>query len=141
MMKKVCQAIGLLALAVLLTGTLTAASAFPTPNVTFTLVQGLPATMNVGDTATVVVQVNSDQPFNFAQMLPNPQYPGKGVVTVQGGDHSNSGTTATLQITFQAKSSTANFPGGVAPIAVVAGARFRGGYVASQSFDFNVAVP
>ncbi len=140
MTKKIISLIGLSALLILLTGALTAAS--PTPNVTFTLVSGLPATMNVGDTATVVVQVTSDQPFNYAQMLPSFQFPGKGVVAVQGGDHAGSGTTATLQITFKAKSSTASkFPGGVAPVSVVAGARFQGGFVASQRFDFNVAVP
>jgi hypothetical protein len=139
MMKRFVFSIGLLALAILLTGALTAAA--PAPNVTFTLVQGLPSTMNVGDTATVVVQVISDQPFNFAQMLPSFQFPGKGVVAVQGGDHAGSGTTATLEITFQAKSSTAGFPGGVAPVCVVAGVRFQGGTVDSQSFNFNVAVP
>ncbi len=138
-MKRIISTLSILTFAILMAGALTAAA--PTPNVTFTLVRGLPSTMNVGDTATVVVQVQSDQQFNFAQMLPDLQYPGKGVVVVQGGDHSGSGTTAILQITFQAKSSTANFPGGVAPVSVVAGARFRGGYVASQRFDFNVAVP
>ncbi|HEY9153469.1 MAG TPA: hypothetical protein VIN60_11325 [Anaerolineales bacterium] len=140
MMKKTLSLIGLVVLTILLAGGLTAAA--PTPNVTFTLVSGLPATMNVGDTATVVVQVTSDQQFNFAQMLPNFQYPGKGVMAVQGGDHVGAGTTAKLQITFVAKSSTASkFPGGVAPVSVVAGARYQGGYVVSQQFDFNVAVP
>lgn len=139
MTKRIISLIGLSALIILLTGALTAAS--PTPNVTITLVSGLPSTMNVGDTATVVVQVTSDQPFNFAQMLPSFQFPGKGVVAVQGSDHARAGTTATLQITFKAKSSTAGFPNGVAPVTVVAGARFKGGYAASQQFDFNVAVP
>ncbi len=139
MTKKIISLIGLSALLILLTGALTAAS--PTPNVTFTLVSGLPTTMNVGDTATVVVQVTSDQQFNFAQMLPSFQFPGKGVIAVRGGDHAGSGTSATLQITFKAKSSTASFPGGVAPVSVVAGARFQGGYTASQRFDFTVAVP
>ncbi len=139
MIKKSLSIIGLLTLLVLLTGVLTAAA--PVPNTTFTLVSGLPSNMNVGDTAIVVVQITSDQPFNFAQMLPSFQYPGKGVMAVHGGDHANGGTSATLQITFVAKSSTANFPGGVAPVSVVAGARYQNGYVASQRFDFNVAVP
>ncbi len=138
-MKRMISTIGLLALVIFQLGVLTAAA--PAPNVTFTLVQGLPSTMNVGDTATVIVQVTSDQPFNFAQMLPSFQFPGKGVVAVQGGDHAGAGTTATLQITFEAKSSTANFPGGVAPVYAVAGARFPGGFVASQRFEFNVVVP
>ncbi len=139
MTKKIISLIGLTALLILLTGALTAAA--PTPNVTFTLVSGLPSTMNVGDTATVVVQVTSDQPFNGVTALPDFQFPGKGVVAVKGGDHAGGGTTATVQVTFKAKSSTASFPGGVAPVAVVVGARYQGGYVASQRFDFNVAVP
>jgi hypothetical protein len=139
MLKRVLLVIGLLVLAALLTGVLTAAA--PVPNVTITLVSGLPSTMKVGDTATVVVQVTSDQEFNFAQMLPDHYYPGRGVVAVQGGDHAGSGTTTTLEITFKAKGSTANFQDGVAPVSVVAGARYQGGYVVSQRFDFFVAVP
>lgn len=137
-MKRILSVVALLALSLLLTGSLTAAA--PMPNVTITLISGLPSTMNVGDTATVIVQVTSDQPFNYAQMLPNFYFPGRGVVAVQGGDHVGSGTSATLEITFKAKDSTARF-GGAVPVSVVAGARFKGGYVASQQFDFNVTVP
>ncbi len=137
-MKRTLSVIGLLVLLALLTGALTAAA--PVPNVTFELVSGLPPTMNVGDTATVIVEVTSDQEFNFAQMLPTFFFPGRGVVAVQGGDHAGSGTTATLEITFEAKNSTADL-GGAIPVSVVAGARYRGGYVASQQFDFNVTVP
>jgi hypothetical protein len=134
MFKRILSTLGLL----ILVASLTAAA--PVPNVTFTLVSGLPSTMNVGETATVVVQVTSDQEFNFAQMLPTFFFPGRGVVAVQGGDHAGSGKTATLEITFEAKGSTADF-GIPAPVSVVAGVRYRGGYVASQRFDFNVAVP
>lgn len=141
MLRKTLSTFGLLALMVLLTGVLTAAAPPPpTPNVTFTLISGLPATMNVGDTATVVVQVTSDQEFNFAQMLPTFYFPGRGVVAVQGGDHAGSGTSATLEITFTAKDSTADL-GGAIPVSVVAGARYKGGYTASQQFDFMVTVP
>jgi len=134
MLKRILSISGLLALLILST------AAAPTPNVTFTLVSGLPSTMNVGDTATVVVQITSDQEFNYAQMLPTFFFPGRGVVAVQGGDHVGSGKTATLEIIFEAKGSTADF-GGAVPVSVVAGARYRGGYVASQRFDFNVTVP
>ena len=142
MLRKIYFTFGLLVLMVLLTGTLTAAAPAPppAPNVTFTLISGLPATMNVGDTATVVVQVNSDQEFNFTQMLPTFYFPGRGVVAVQGGDHAGSGTSATLEITFIAKDSTADL-GGAVPVSVVAGARYKGGYTASQRFDFSVTVP
>jgi len=138
MLKRIPSVFGLFVLIALLTGALTAAA--PIPNVTFTLVSGLPSTMNVGDTATVVVQVTSDQEFNFAQMLPTFYFPGRGVVAIQGGDHAGSGTTATLEITFEAKGSTADF-GGAVLVSVVAGARYRGGYFDSKQFDFNVNVP
>lgn len=155
MNKKLLSIIGPLVLAVLLTVTLTAAAPAPavTPNVTFELVSGLPPTLNVGQTATVVVQVTSDQEFLFAQMLPTFFFPGRGVTaTNTGGDRVHGSTTATLEITFIAKQSTADLPnegacptGGVAPVAVVAGVRYPGGYVASQRFPatgfFCVAVP
>jgi hypothetical protein len=147
MVKKIVSSLGLLIFMLLLTGILTAAA--PVPNVTFTLLSGLPATMNVGDTATVVVQVTSDQEFNFAQVLPTAFFPGRGVVAENvGGDRELRDTTATLEVTFRAKGSTAGFeasgvcPGsGVAPVAVVAGVRYQGGFVASQRFSFCVTVP
>jgi hypothetical protein len=138
MLKKVLSTIGLVLLAALLTGILTAAS--PVPNVTFTLISGLPDTMNVGDTATVVVQVTSDQPFNSVQMMPDLFFPGRGVVALQGGARAAGGNTATLEITFKAKGSTSGF-GGPAPVSVALGVRYPGGYVATQRFDFNVTVP
>jgi len=69
-----------------------------------------------------------------------------------GGDRVSNNTTATLTITFIAKNSTAGLPdehvcptGGVAPVAVVAGARFPDGFTARQRFPaagfFCVTVP
>lgn len=140
MSKRIISMIGLLALMALMTAVLTAAA--PLPVTTFTLVQGLPATMNVGDTYTVVVEVNSDQEFISATALPSFQFPGKGVVAVQGGDRVGSDTSATLKVTFKAKSSTAEFPnGGFAPVHVVVGVRYIGGYVEVRDFLFNVTVP
>lgn len=129
----------ILAVSILVMGLLTAAR--PVPNTTFRLVQGLPAAMNVGDTYTVIVKVKSDQPFISAQALPSFQFPGKGVVAVQGGSRVGSGTSATLAITFKAKSSTERMPGGFAPVYVVVGVRYGGGYVAVQEYVFNVTVP
>lgn len=131
--------LSILCLTFFLASFLTAAA--PMPTATFTLVQGLPSTMNVGETYTVIVQVESDQPFIWAQALPSFYYPGRGVVAVQGGDHVGSGTTATLEITYKAKTSTAPFPGGVVPVHFVVGVRYPGGYVAVQDYLFNVAVP
>lgn len=128
-----------LVLALLTVSLMTAAA--PTPQTTFTLLQGLPSTMTVGEEYTVRVQVDSDQTFISASALPSFQYPGKGVVAIQGGDRSGSGTTAILEITFRAKSDTARMDGGVAPVHVVAGARYGGGYVAVEDFVFYVLVP
>ena len=51
-MKKNFFYVGLALMMVLMTGVLSAMT--PAPDVTFELVQGLPSTMNVGDTYTVV---------------------------------------------------------------------------------------
>src|SRR5215212_4368958 len=115
--------------------------AAPTPNTTFTLLQGLPLTMSIGETETVIVQVDSDQQFLSAQALPSFQFPGKGVVAVQGGDRTVADTSASLAITFKAKSPTARMPGGSAPVHVVVGVRYPGGYMAVQDYLFNVTVP
>jgi hypothetical protein len=145
MSKRILSFIGLMALMVLMTGVLTAAA--PVPVTTFTLEEGLPAVMNVGETHTVTVHVDSDQEFIFAQALPSEYFPGRGVVAAQG-DHAGQNTKATLEITFTAKGSTADFPatvyspnGGVAPVSVVVGVRYKGGYVAVQRYDFTVQVP
>lgn len=131
--------LSILVLAIFTVSLLTAAS--PIPNTTFRLVQGLPATMNVGQEYTVVVEVTSDQQFISATALPSFQYAGKGVVAVQGGDRTGRGTSALLTLTFKAKSSTARMTDGVAPVFVVVGVRYGGGYVATEQYQFNVTVP
>ena len=128
-----------LVLTLVTVGLLTAAA--PVPNTTFTLVQGLPATMNVGDVYTVIVDVVSDQEFTSVTALPSFQYAGKGVVAVQGGDRAGRGTFARLEVTFKAKSPTARMENGVAPVYVVVGARYGGGFVAVQEYLFHVQVP
>src|SRR5215207_7515501 len=128
-----------LAISILIICLFTAAA--PLPTTTFTLVQGLPETLHVGETYTVIVQVDSDQQFISAQALPSFQYPGKGVVAVQGGDHTGSGTSVTLAVTFKAKSPTERMPDGAAPVYVVVGVRYPGGYVAVQEYLFSVTVP
>jgi hypothetical protein len=132
--------LSVLVLVFLISGLLTAAA--PMPNTTITLVgDGLPATMNVGDQYTVVVEVTSDQPFLGVQAMPSFAYPGKGVVAVQGGDRAGGGNYARVEVTFQAKSSTAKMADGIAPVYVVVGVRYPGGYVVPQEYLFNVKVP
>jgi len=137
MSKKIFSIIGLTALMVLMTGVLAAAA--PVPVTAFTLEQGLPETMNVGDTATVVVRVESDQTFLFAQALPSEYFPGRGVVAAQG-DRAGQGTTAELSVPFTAKTSTQNY-GGTVLVSVSVGVRYSNGYVATQRYDFYVNVP
>ena len=152
MSKRIISMIGLLALIALMTGVLTAAAPLPNPSILLSEPPELQVlndpqappptlTMNVGKILTVVVQVNSVQPFISATALPSFQFPGKGVVAVQGGDRTGSGTSASLEVTFKAKSSTTNFPNGVAPVHVVVGVRYPGGYVAVRDYLFNVIVP
>ena len=138
-MKKFFFYVGLALMMVLMTGVLSAMT--PAPDVTFELVQGLPSTMNVGDTYTVVVAVTSEVPFTTVQAMPDPQYPGKGVVPVQGGDHVNGGTSATVEVTFTAKSDTSRMPDGEDVMAVVVGVRYKGGVVVVKNYDFKVSVP
>lgn len=140
MFKKFFSLFGLVALTVLMTGLLSAAA--PMPVTTFTLLEGdMPTVMNVGDTYTVVVRVDSNQPFVSAQAMADFQFAGKGVVAVQGGDHAGQGSSAILQVTFKAKSPTAKMPGGVVPFSLVVGVRYGGGYVAVERYDFVVQVP
>ncbi len=138
MTKRIFSLIGLTALMVLMTGALSAATPMPT----FTLVQGLPSVMNVGESYTVVVQVESNQAFTSVQAMPDFYYPGRGVVAVQGSNNrATQGTSATLTLEFKAKGSTTGMANGVAPVSVVVGVRYGGGVVVSQRYDFYVQVP
>jgi len=137
-MKSFFSYVGMALLMVVMAGVLTAAA--PAPNVTFNLAQGLPSTMHVGDTYTVIVEVTSDLPFNSVQAMPDLQYPGKGVVPVKGGDHAGAGTSAVVEVTFTAKSAPDRLPGGKDVMAVVVGVRYKGGVVVGQSFPFEVTV-
>lgn len=128
-----------LVLAIITIGLLTAATPFPTT--TFTLLRGLPNAMNAGDVYTVVVRVDSDQEFISAMARPSFQYPGKGVVAVQGGDREGRGTSAILEVIYEAKSPTNRMENGVAPVYTFVGVRYQGGYVAVQQYLFYVNVP
>lgn len=116
-------------------------AAAPVPTVTFTLLQGLPDTMNVGDVATVIVRVDSDQEFISTMARSSFQYPGKGVVAVQGGDREGRGTSAIVEVTYEAKSPTERMENGVAPVYTFVGVRYQGGFVAVQQYLFYVTVP
>lgn len=150
-MKRLFYLFSLTMLLILMTGILTAAA--PMPNTSIELVRPVELqvlndpqaptptlTMNVGDTLTVRVEVKSDQRFLFAQALPSFFFPGRGVVAVQGGDHAGSSTSATLEITFKAKSPTAAIDSNGVPVHMVVGVRYPGGQVVVRDFLFKVIV-
>jgi hypothetical protein len=125
----------LLALAIFLPARETAAA-----NPTFTLLNDLPTNMVVGETYTIHIGVVSDEPFIWARALGDDYYPGRGAV-IHGGDMVHSGTSGELSLTVIARGSTAGFPGGCDPMAVVVGARYQGGEIHSERFDFCVTIP
>jgi hypothetical protein len=114
----------------------------PAPNVTFTVLSPLPDTMTVGQSYDFVVEVTSDTPYTSVTAMPTFFFPGR-YVTAQGHDRSGAGTSAILTVTFVAKGSTsAGQAGGVpAPVSIVVGARFQGGVIVSQQFDYYISVP
>ena len=150
-MKRLFYLFSLTMLLILMTGILTAAA--PMPNTSIELVgpEALQVlndpqaptptlTMKVGETLTVSVKVTSVQQFLFAQALPSFFFPGRGVVAVQGGDHAGSNTSATLEITFKAKSPTAAIDSNGVPVHMVVGVRYPGGQVVVRDFLFKVIV-
>jgi hypothetical protein len=109
--------------------------------------------LTVGESYTFVVEITSDEPFVLAAALTDAYYPGRGVYW-HGGDRTTHNTTATLCLTMTGKNSTAglkavdDWPGlgsqwdaGVAPVSIVAGARYKGGLTVAQEFAFAVEVP
>ena len=129
-----------LVLAFLMISFMTAAAPLAVP--TFTWETGLPATMNVGEEATVTIHVDSpDQAFISVTGLPAFQYAGKGVVAVQGGDRAGQGTEATLNLVFKAKSTTERMENNQAVVRVVVGARYGGGYVVTEERIYYVTIP
>jgi hypothetical protein len=112
-----------------------------------------PLELDVGASHTFEIQVESDQPFRMAVAMTDAYYPGRGVFW-SGGDRAVRGTSATLYLTVTGKNSTADlwpvcdwpdagtcWPGGVAPLAIVAGVRLQDGSLVSQVFPFAVVVP
>ncbi len=120
--------------------TAAAARGEATPSASFTLVSGLPATMQVGETAVVTVLITSPDRFISAMGLADDQYPGKGVIA-HGAAHGRAGTSATLSLVFTAKGPTTDLPGGADQVAFVTGVRYPNGQTVSQRFDFSVVVP
>lgn len=94
----------------------------------------------VGESYTFEILVESGTPFLVAMALPDQYYPGRGVFYA-GSDTANNTNSAVLQLTVTGKSSTADLPGGFAPISVAVAARYQGGITDTALFDFQVFVP
>ena len=117
-----------------------ARNAAAAPNVTFNVLTPLPANMVAGQTYDFVVEVTSNTEFISVMAQPSQFYPGR-YLTAQGVSRDGAGTSTLIIVTYTAKSSTADLPGGVAPVSVTVGVRFQGGAVIVQRYDYNVSVP
>lgn len=95
--------------------------------------------LGVGDSYTFDIKIESDDPFILAIAMTDAYYPGRGVFW-HGSDRASQTDSALLHLTIKGKELTNFLPDGVAPVAIVAGVRFKGGVVYSERFDFNVRV-
>lgn len=141
---------------VMLLASLFSSQATAAPAVTITLVNPPPdglLVLDVGESYTFEILVESDEPFIHAGAMTDQFYPGRGIFW-HGGDRVSRGTSAVLHLMVTGKNSTAGlqavcdwpepgvcWPEGVAPAAVVAGARYKGGQVVAEVFSFAVRVP
>lgn len=96
--------------------------------------------LDVGESYTFEASVSSDEVFLSALMLSDEQFPGRGVY-LNGSDIATQTDTALLTLTATGKDSTADLPGGAAPVALQVGVRFPGGIVVGQRVDFFIQVP
>jgi hypothetical protein len=138
-MKRPLCLIGLIALLVLLVPVASAAKPAP---VTIELLnppkKGV-LELAVGESYTFDIEVTSPDPFIQAIVLGDQYYPGRGVF-FNGNDTAHMATYALLHLTITGKEPTDFLPEGVAPVAVVAGVRFKGGVVFSERYDLYVRV-
>jgi hypothetical protein len=108
--------------------------------------------LDVGQSHTFDIRIESTEPFVLAMALTDQYYPGRGIYW-HGSDRATQDTSALLHLTVTGKKSTADLaavcdwpePGvcwdeGVAPAAIAAGVRFKGGQVVAQRFVFAVVV-
>ena len=96
--------------------------------------------LEVGESYTFETSVTADEVFISALMLSDEQFPGRGVF-LNGNDIATQTNSALLTLTATGKNSTADLPGGVAPVALQVGVRFPGGIVFGSRVDFFIQVP
>lgn len=126
------------------------------PTATITLLNPPPAgllELAVGESYTFDVEITSDEPFVVAVAMVDQYYPGRGIYW-HGSDRATQATSAVLHLTMTGKKPTADlsavcdcpepgdcWPAGVAPAAIAAGVRYKGGQVVAERFSFAVVVP
>lgn len=96
--------------------------------------------LNVGETFTAEVYIDSDVEFIWAMAAPDFYYPGNRYVTGEKHDAIRQDISGTVSLTFTAVGSTTEVPDGYAPVSMVVGVRYQGGVVVSEVFDFAVYV-
>ena len=96
--------------------------------------------LEVGESYTFETSVTADEVFTSALMLADEQFPGRGVF-LNGNNIATQTNSALLTLTATGKNSTADLPGGVAPVALQVGVRFPGGIVFGNRVDFFIQVP
>jgi hypothetical protein len=154
-MKKLLTTFSVLMAVVILMST-AYSQAFAAPGVTITLLNPPedPLVLGVGESYTFDILIESSEPFIVALAMTNAYYPGRGVYW-HGSDRATHATSATLHLTLTGKKPTAElagvcdwpepragcWPDGVAPVAIAAGVRFKGGLVDAEQFSFAVEVP
>lgn len=154
-MNKTLAILGLVAAVVLLAGAV-APPAAAEPPVRVRLLNPPPGgmlTLAVGESYTFEIEISTREPFILAGAMTDAYYPGRGVIW-HGGDRAHHDTYALLHLTVTGKKSTAGLAAvcgwpeagdcwdeGVAPLAIVAGPKFKYGLVYPETFAFGVVVP
>ncbi len=158
-MKRILFLSGIILITItLISSPVLAAGGKPGPNITVTLLNPPPdgvLVLGVGESYTFDILITSDEPFNSAVAKANMFYPGRGVFWHPGSDLAKQDTSALLHLTVIGKNSTADlpqvcdwptpgtpcFPAGTAPQQLYGAARFQGGMVSYESFNFAIQVP
>jgi len=96
--------------------------------------------LEVGESYTFETSVSADEVFLSALMISDEQFPGRGV-SLNGSDIATQTDSALLTLTATGKNSTAELPGGLAPVALQVGVRYPGGIVFGDRVDFFIQVP
>jgi hypothetical protein len=152
-MKKLFSTVGIVVAIALLTGMASSATA------SSTLIElqkdpGQLLVLDIGESYTFEIAIESDEPFILAMAMPDVYYPGR-AIEFRGNDIAHQESSALLQLTMTGKGSTADleqvcgwpepetkcWPEGTVPVSIVVGVRYKANEVVMERFDFAVRVP